>query len=97
VLRQPAERRLAAQWGASPAGGRYLVDLEVTGVAGAGLTRAVTEALGRERVPVSALTGRERTGLARLALTVEVGGGEHLERVLAALEALPGVSAVRRR
>ncbi|MFN8835210.1 MAG: RelA/SpoT family protein [Betaproteobacteria bacterium] len=97
VLRQPAERRLAAQWGASPAGGRYLVDLEVTGVAGAGLTRAVTEALGRERVPVSALTGRERTGLARLALTVEVGGGEHLDRVLAALEALPGVSAVRRR
>ncbi len=97
VLRQPEERRLPAQWGALPVNGRYLVDLEVTGLAGTALLRTVTETLGRERVPVTSATGRERAGGARVALTVEVSGGEQLERVRAVLAALPAVSAVTRR
>jgi GTP pyrophosphokinase len=97
AARLPAERRLAAQWSALPPGGRFEVDLEVTGAADGTQLRQVTEALGRERVPVRAARAAERSGEARVELAVEVGGGAHLERLLAALSGLPGVSGVRRR
>ena len=97
VQRQMAERCLPAQWGALPSNGRYPVDLAISGVADGTLLRVVTEALGRERVPVRAATARERAGRAEVALTVEVSGGEQLDRVREALAGLPGVSGVRRR
>lgn len=89
------ERLLAAEWGAKP--GLYEVDVEVQAAERQGLLRDISEALTREKVNVTAANTLSRGVLATLSFTVQVSDADQLDRVLAKVREVPGVSAVRRK
>lgn len=95
VKQLPAERRLEAQWGATPRDARFQTDVEVTGSA-EGLLRTVVDVLGKERVTVRAARTSGRGASERVRLTVEVSDELQLQRVVSLLREVPGVTAVRR-
>jgi GTP pyrophosphokinase len=92
-----ADRRVPAQWGRVGGDARFTVDLEVLGDTDDALLRHALDALAKERTPVLAARTQAHGRQARLDLTVQTTGGDHVARVLALLRALPGVHAARRR
>ncbi len=97
VARLPRERLIEAQWGRDASTGSFPVDVEVEGTSDARLMRELLDVLSREKVRVLAARTSLREPDARLSFTLEVGGLDHLRRLLAEIQNLPGVSAARRR
>jgi GTP pyrophosphokinase len=96
VRRLAAERLIEADWGAS-AGATFAVDIVVESRFRAGLLREITEILSRERINVTATSSAHRDEFARMLLTAEIGNLEQLNRALAMLRELPGITRASRR
>ncbi|MCW5625918.1 MAG: bifunctional (p)ppGpp synthetase/guanosine-3',5'-bis(diphosphate) 3'-pyrophosphohydrolase [Burkholderiales bacterium] len=96
VKRLPVERLVDAAWGNVRPDARYPMDFEITGRADGLLLQAVTDLLGKERMPVRAARVTERGLECRIVLTAETGGLARAERLLTLLSELPGVTQARR-
>jgi len=95
VKRLASERLIAADWGTSAAA-TFPVDVVIEAGDRTGLLRDITEIFSRERVNVTATNTVSRDASARMRLTVEIGNITELNRVLALVRNVPGVtSAVR--
>jgi GTP pyrophosphokinase len=62
-----------------------------------GLLRDVTEVFAKEKLNVTGAQTQTIKGVAWMTLTVEVSDASRLQRVLASVEALPGVRRARRK
>jgi len=89
------ERVIAASWG-SRQEGIYACDLEVEAADRQGLLRDISDVLSKEKVNVTAVKTRSRTGLAQMSFTVEIGSAAQLQRLLAVLGEVSGVVRVGR-
>lgn len=89
------ERVIEATWGGKP-DKIYACDLRVEAADRQGLLRDISDVLSKERVNVTAVNTQTKAGIARMAFTVELGSTEQLQRILAVLGEVAGVSSVRR-
>jgi GTP pyrophosphokinase len=96
LARLDARRRVAAEWGGAE-GALFPVEIEIVAAPRAALHREVTEALAREKVPLTASRAVEQGATMRLRCTVEVADLEQLGRTLALLRGLRGVVRAARR
>ena len=96
VPRLAAERLIEADWGAS-ADAKFPVDVEINAVDRTGLLRDITEIFSREHVNVIGANTVTRDASAHMRLTVEIASIAELNRVLALVRDVAGVTrAVRR-
>jgi GTP pyrophosphokinase len=58
--------------------------------------RDISDVLSKERINVTAVKTQSRGGVARMAFTGELAGLDTLQRVLALVAEVPGVTSVRR-
>ncbi|MDD5247685.1 MAG: bifunctional (p)ppGpp synthetase/guanosine-3',5'-bis(diphosphate) 3'-pyrophosphohydrolase [Rhodocyclaceae bacterium] len=94
VARNP-ERIIDAQWGGQHEA-LYATDLVVEAGDRQGLLRDISDVLSKEKINVTAVKTLSRGGLARMAFTVELPGLAPLQRVMALVGEVAGVSSVRR-
>ncbi|MCP5291725.1 MAG: bifunctional (p)ppGpp synthetase/guanosine-3',5'-bis(diphosphate) 3'-pyrophosphohydrolase [Burkholderiales bacterium] len=96
LLRKNAERKVVADWGtvhdkALP------VDVEIRAHERQWLLRDISEILSRENVNAIAMNTQSRRGMTNIQLTLEIKEIKQLNRVLALLEELTGVTVARRK
>ncbi|MDP1957510.1 MAG: hypothetical protein Q8J75_04965, partial [Rhodocyclaceae bacterium] len=60
------------------------------------LLRDISAVLSKEKVNVTAVKTQSKVGVARMAFTVELGSAVQLQRILAVLGEVAGVSSVQR-
>lgn len=89
------ERIIAAGWG--KAGGVFPADIEVVANDRQGLLRDLTEVLSREKVNVTAVKTQSKQHVAYMVFTVEIPGIAELQRTLALLREVSGVTNAERR
>jgi GTP pyrophosphokinase len=89
------ERVIEAAWGDKPASA-YACDLHVVAADRQGLLRDISDALTKEKVNVTAVKTQSKTGIARMSFTVEVGSAAQLQRIIAMLGEVSGVTHVGR-
>lgn len=94
MARKNPERVIEAGWGKS--GGPYAVDLSIEASDRQGLLKDVSDVLARQRVNISGVKMRSRNTLATMRLTVDVADAENLQKIMAQLAEISGVSRVRR-
>jgi GTP pyrophosphokinase len=92
--REP-ERLIAADWGA-PRDEVFPVDIVIEAMDRQGLLRDITEVLSRERINVTAANTLTRNMASRMAFTVEVRDLDQLNRALATIRDVSGVTAALR-
>jgi len=88
------ERVIDAQWGGQES--LYATDLVVEAHDRQGLLRDISEVLSKEKINVTAVKTLTKGGVARMSFTVELPGLGPLQRVLALVGEVAGVSSVRR-
>ncbi|MBC7781024.1 MAG: bifunctional (p)ppGpp synthetase/guanosine-3',5'-bis(diphosphate) 3'-pyrophosphohydrolase [Proteobacteria bacterium] len=93
----PQERMIESAWGASDAGTRFAVDLEVEAQDRQGLLRDISEVLSREKVNVTGTQTASKNDNARMRFTIEVLDVEQVKRLLTIMGEVKGVVRVRRR
>jgi len=93
AARQP-ERVIDVDWG-DTGEAVYPVDIVIHAQQSANLLRDLSDVFGRLRLNVIGVNTHSRRSLAHMVFTVEVRSGEQISRALAALNELPGVTAVR--
>ncbi|HUP10015.1 MAG TPA: bifunctional (p)ppGpp synthetase/guanosine-3',5'-bis(diphosphate) 3'-pyrophosphohydrolase [Caldimonas sp.] len=97
------ERVIPVAWGArdAAAGAHYPVDVQVEALDRHGLLRDISEVFAKEKMNVIAATTQSSRAsgraIARMTFTVEVADTARLGEVLALVERVSGVTAVRRR
>jgi GTP pyrophosphokinase len=101
VSRHP-DRELEVDWGLGKAGAAHESALYPVGVTveahdRQGLLRDVTEVFAKEKLNVTGAQTQTVKGVAWMSLTVEVSDASRLQRVLASVEALPGVRRALRK
>jgi GTP pyrophosphokinase len=89
------ERVIDAQWGAKQ-DGVYAADLLVEASDRQGLLRDISDVLSKEKINVTAVKTLSKSGIARMAFTIELANAEQLKRVLALVGEVAGVASVRR-
>lgn len=89
------ERVIDATWGGKHES-VYACDLRVEASDRQGLLRDISDVLSKEKVNVTAVKTQSKAGVARMAFTVELGSSAQLQRILAVLGEVPGVSSVQR-
>ena len=89
------ERVIDAQWGAQ-AEGIYAADIMVEASDRQGLLRDISDVLSKEKINVTAVKTQTRSGIARMAFTVELASAEQLQRVLARIGEVQGIARARR-
>ena len=89
------ERVIETQWGAQQ-DALFAVDVEIEAQDRPGLLRDIGEVFSRESVNVTATRSASRQQVARMSLTVEVGGLAKLNKTLSMLREVPGVTVARR-
>jgi GTP pyrophosphokinase len=89
------ERIIAAGWGKT--GGVFPADVEVVANDRQGLLHDLTEVLSREKINVTAVKTQSRQHVAYMVFTVEVPGVAELQRTLALLRDVSGVTSAARR
>jgi GTP pyrophosphokinase len=89
------ERVIEATWGGKP-DKIYACDLRVEAADRQGLLRDISDVLSKEKVNVTAVKTQTKSGVARMAFTVELGSAAQLQRILAVLGEVSGVVSVRR-
>ncbi|MDK9726315.1 MAG: bifunctional (p)ppGpp synthetase/guanosine-3',5'-bis(diphosphate) 3'-pyrophosphohydrolase [Sterolibacteriaceae bacterium MAG5] len=94
VARNP-ERVIDAQWGGQQTG-LYATDLLVEANDRQGLLRDISDVLSKEKINVTAVKTQSKGGIARMAFTIELPGLAPLQRVMALVGEVAGVSSVRR-
>jgi len=93
ALRHP-ERVIDVEWG-DTGETVYPVDISIHAQQSGSLLRDLSDVFGRLRLNVVSVNTQSRRSLAHMIFTVEVRNGEQIGRALAALNELPGVTAVR--
>ncbi|WP_397474367.1 RelA/SpoT family protein [Pusillimonas sp.] len=93
MARQP-ERIIEVDWG-DTGETVYPVDIGIHAPQSANLLRDLSDVFGRLRLNVVGVNTHSRRSLAHMVFTVEVRNGEQTSRALAALNELPGVTAIR--
>ena len=97
ALRAP-ERVISVAWG-TPRGGKdalYPVDVTVQASDRQGLLRDISEVLSREKLNVIAVNTLSRKGAARMRFTLEVQGVQQIQRAVALVHEVKGVTDVER-
>src|SRR5690625_2498617 len=94
VARQP-ECSIEADWG-DTGGNSYPVDILIHAPERANLLRDLTEVFARLRINVVGVNTQSRRALSQMVFTAEVKNGAEIQRLLTALEEIPGVQAQRR-
>jgi GTP pyrophosphokinase len=89
------ERVIEAQWGGQQ-DGIYATDLVVEAADRQGLLRDISDVLSKEKINVTAVKSQSKGGIARMAFTIELPGLAPLQRVMALVGDVAGVSGVRR-
>jgi GTP pyrophosphokinase len=89
------ERVIESAWGEKQAS-LYACDLRVEAGDRQGLLRDISDVLSKEKVNVTAVNTQSKSGVARMAFTVELGSSAQLQRILAVLGDVPGVVQVSR-
>ena len=89
------ERVIEARWGGKQEG-VYASDIAVEAADRQGLLRDISDVLSKEKINVTAVKTQSKGGIARMAFTVELSDANQLQRVLALLGEVGGVSLVRR-
>ncbi|HEX8988823.1 MAG TPA: bifunctional (p)ppGpp synthetase/guanosine-3',5'-bis(diphosphate) 3'-pyrophosphohydrolase [Rhodocyclaceae bacterium] len=89
------ERVIDAQWGGQQES-LYATDISVEASDRQGLLRDISEVLSKEKINVTAVKTHSKAGVARMSFTVELPGLALLQRVMALVGEVPGVSGVRR-
>jgi len=101
LVRRHPERLVSAEWGS---GGRpgvakdavFPVDVVVQAMDRQGLLRDISEVLSREKLNVIAVNTLSRRGAARMRFTLEVHGVQQIQRALALVREVKGVTDVER-
>lgn len=94
------ERTIEAAWGAgedSAAERVYPVDVQVEASDRQGLLRDISELLSRQKINVTAVKTQSKSGMASMRFTLELAGGERLQKILTLLGEVMGVVNVKRR
>jgi len=89
------ERIIAAGWG--KAGGVFPADVEVVANDRQGLLRDLTEVLSREKINVTAVKTQSKQHVAYMVFTVEIPGVAELQRTLAMVREVSGVTSAERK
>ena len=95
VKRLAPERLIGADWGVAAAA-TFPVDVVIEAGDRTGLLRDITEIFSREHINVTATNTASRDASARMRLTVEIANVGELNRVLAFVKNVPGVSRAAR-
>ena len=98
VARSP-ERAIEATWGTpanTSAKAIYPVDVRVEANDRQGLLRDISEMFTRQRINVTAVKTQSKNGMARMRFTLELAGGESLQKILLLLREVPGVINTQR-
>ncbi len=98
VKRHP-ERLVSAEWGGgagAPKDAVFAVDLLVHAMDRQGLLRDISEVLSREKLNVIAVNTLSRKGAARMRFTLEVQGVQQIQRAVALVHEVKGVTDVER-
>ena len=98
VKRNP-ERLVSAEWGGgagAPKDAVFAVDLLVHAMDRQGLLRDISEVLSREKLNVIAVNTLSRKGAARMRFTLEVQGVQQIQRAVALVHEVKGVTDVER-
>lgn len=95
MIRQP-ERAIEVAWGDNIGDTVYPVDIHIYAPERAHLLRDITEVFARLRINVIGVNTQSRRALTHLVFTAEVKNGSEIQKLLAALEEIPGVQAQRR-
>jgi GTP pyrophosphokinase len=93
------ERVIEAAWGGSAstlAEAIYSVDVQVEANDRQGLLRDISELFTRQKINVTAVKTQSQNGMARMRFTLELSGGDILQRTLAALREVSGVLDAKR-
>ena len=85
------KRMLAAQWGGKTSTA-FAVDIEALAYDRQGLLRDISDILTREKVNVTRVNTQSKNETAKMNFTIEVADLEQLSRVLALINAVPGVT-----
>ncbi len=99
IGRLPAERRdrvLSAQWGSSQNFSTD-VDIEVEAQDRQGLLRDISDLFVREKINATKANTISRNNLALMQFSVEISNSQQLNRLMALIQQVPNVIAVRRR
>jgi GTP pyrophosphokinase len=96
LKRLAVERRVTAEWGGAE-GANFPVDVEVDAMKRAGLLREISEVLAREKIRIIGSRAVEKDATARLRYTLEVGNLGQLQRTLALIREVRGVTRALRR
>jgi GTP pyrophosphokinase len=89
------ERVIDAQWGGKQ-DGVYATDLLVEANDRQGLLRDISDVLSKEKINVTAVKTLSKSGIARMAFTVELANADQLKRVRVLVGEVAGVASVRR-
>ncbi len=89
-------RMLHAQWGNNN-DTRADVDIEVEAYDRQGLLRDISDLFAREKINVTQVNTLSRNMQARMQFSVEIANLEQLDRLLALIKQVPGVSTARRK
>ena len=90
------DRLMQATWG-DTGDQPFSADIEVAATDRQWLLRDISEALSHERINVLGVNTLSRGNLASMRFTVEVRGGDHMVRMMRAVNAVHGVESVTRR
>ncbi|HNP25934.1 MAG TPA: bifunctional (p)ppGpp synthetase/guanosine-3',5'-bis(diphosphate) 3'-pyrophosphohydrolase [Nitrosomonas sp.] len=96
LLRKNADRMVEADWGVVT-DKAFPVDVEIKAHERQWLLRDVSEILSREKVNAVAMNTESRRGMTHIQLTLEVSETKQLNRVLALLKELSGVTVAGRK
>jgi len=89
------ERIIPVAWG-NTEHASYPVDIHIQAQDHPGLLHDLSEVFSRLRLRVIGVNTQSRRSLAQMLFTVEISDGQQLDKALAALNEVPGVSASRR-
>jgi GTP pyrophosphokinase len=90
------ERVIQTAWGTAVSDTVYPVDLFITAGDRQGLLRDISEVFSREKINVIGVNTQSSKGQARMIFTAEIGSTGQLQKALAAIGEVPGVSEARR-
>jgi GTP pyrophosphokinase len=90
------ERVIQTEWGSAGQDTVYPVDLFIMAGDRQGLLRDISEVFSREKINVTGVNTQSSKGQARMVFTAEISSTPQLQKALAAIAEVPGVSQARR-
>jgi GTP pyrophosphokinase len=90
------ERVIQTEWGSAGQDTVYPVDLFIMAGDRQGLLRDISEVFSREKINVIGVNTQSSKGQARMVFTAEIGSTGQLQKALAAIAEVSGVSQARR-